>query len=57
MGFPYDEASWSLADGAIFMGWGTAMPGLYTLIAAIICGGVLAYGHVSEKKRSQHFDK
>ena len=27
MGFPYDEAAWSVVDGAMFMGWGTAMPG------------------------------
>ena len=29
MGFPYDEAAWSVVDGAMFMGWGTAMPGVY----------------------------
>ena len=21
MGFPYDEAAWSVVDGAMFMGW------------------------------------
>ena len=26
--FPYSEASWSVVDGAMFMGWGTALPAL-----------------------------
>ena len=34
--FPYSEASWSVVDGAMFMGWGTALPGITTLIAAAI---------------------
>ena len=34
--FPYSEASWSAVDGAMFMGWGTALPGITTLIAAAI---------------------
>jgi len=41
MGFPYDEAAWSVVDGAMFMGWGTAMPGVYTAIAAAVCAYVL----------------
>lgn len=55
MGFPYDEASWSVVDGAMFMGWGSAMPGLYTLIAAIICAAVLFIGHRSEKNKASKF--
>ena len=42
MGFPYDEAAWSVVDGAMFMGWGTAMPGVYTAIAAAVCAYVQA---------------
>lgn len=57
MGFPYEEASWNAADGAMFMGWGTAMPGFYTFIAMAICAGVLIFGHMSEKKRSSKFEK
>lgn len=57
MGFPYDEASWSVVDGAMFMGWGSAMPGLYTLIAAVICVAVLVIGHGSEARKSKKFDK
>lgn len=57
MGFPYDEASWSVVDGAMFMGWGSAAPGFYTLIAAVICVGVLVYGHKTEAKKSKAFDE
>jgi hypothetical protein len=56
MGFPYDEASWSVADGVIFMGWGTAMPGMYTAIAAGICVAVLLFGQATEKSKMRQFD-
>jgi len=48
MGFPYDKADWSVVDGAMFMGWGSAMPGIYTLIAVVICVAVLVAGNRSE---------
>ncbi len=51
MSFPYESATWEVVDGAMFMGWGTAMPGFYTLIAAVICVGVLVYGNRSEHSR------
>lgn len=51
MGFPYAEASWSVVDGAMFMGWGTSMPGVYTAIAIAVCVYVLWAGNRSEKKR------
>ena len=54
MGFPYDEAAWSVVDGAMFMGWGTAMTGVYTAIAAAVCAYVLWAGNKSEHKQ---FDK
>lgn len=57
MGFPYSEASWSVVDGAMFMGWGSAMPGLYTLIAAVLCVLVLVYGQSSERAKTRQFDK
>ncbi|WP_420860422.1 hypothetical protein [Algirhabdus cladophorae] len=57
MGFPYSEATWDVVDGAMFMGWGTAAPGLYTAIAAIICVAVLVIGHSSEAKKAKRFDK
>jgi hypothetical protein len=54
--FPYDEASWSAVDGAMFIGWGTALPGIMTLIAAIICVGVLVIGQKSEAAKAKAFD-
>lgn len=56
MGFPYEEASWSVVDGAVFMGWGGAMPGLYTAIAGIICVGVLVYGQMTEMRKARQYD-
>lgn len=53
--FPYSEASWSAVDGAMFMGWGTALPGITTLIAAAICVFVLVVGQSSESKKSSKF--
>lgn len=55
--FPYEEASWSAVDGAMFMGWGGALPGLTTLIAAIICVVVLVIGQRSEAAKAKAFDK
>ncbi|WGI22110.1 hypothetical protein [Amylibacter sp. IMCC11727] len=57
MGFPYDKADWSVVDGAMFIGWGSSMPGLYTAIAAAICVAVLVIGHGKEAKKAKKFDK
>ena len=50
MGFPYESATWDIVDGAMFMGWGSSMPGLYTAIAAIVCAYVLWAGNRHEQK-------
>lgn len=57
MGFPYDEASWSVVDGAMFIGWGTAMPGIWTLIAAILCIAVLVFGQATEASKTSRYHK
>ncbi len=57
MGFPYDSATWDVVDGAMFMGWGSAMPGVYTAIAAVICVYVLWAGNRSEKKQYEKAEK
>lgn len=49
MGFPYDSATWDVVDGAMFMGWGSAMPGFYTFIAAALCVYVLWEGNRRER--------
>lgn len=51
MGFPYDEATWNAAEGAIFMGFGGSAPGLYSLIAIVVLIGALAVGHIAEAKK------
>ena len=51
MGFPYDQATWDVVDGAMFMGWGSSMPGIYTAIASLICVYVLWAGNRSEHKQ------
>ena len=50
MGFPYDVANWAVVDGsqfdgAYFMGAGGLMPGLYSLIAILLCLVVLWMGN------------
>ena len=54
--FPYQEASWSVVDGAMFIGWGTSLPGWATAISAIICAVVLVIGHMSEAEKAKKFD-
>jgi hypothetical protein len=55
--FPYSEASWSVVDGAMFIGWGGSLPGLTTAIAMIICIVVLVIGQRSETAKAKMFDK
>jgi hypothetical protein len=57
MGFPYGKADWAVVDGAMFMGWGGSAPGLYTLIAAVICITVLWMGNISEKEQYEKAEK
>ena len=56
MGFPYDVANWAVVDGsqldgAYFMGAGGSMPGLYSVIAILLCLVVLWMGNSSEHKQ------
>ncbi|MEP5154576.1 hypothetical protein [Planktotalea sp.] len=55
--FPYDEASWSGVDGAMFMGWGGALPGITTFLAVVVCIAVLVIGQRSETEKAKKFDK
>lgn len=57
MGFPYDEATWDVVDGAMFMGWGGSAPGIYTVIAMAICVFVLWAGNRSEHKKYKDAEK
>ncbi|MFT5065591.1 MAG: hypothetical protein ACJAXK_000753 [Yoonia sp.] len=55
--FPYEEASWSVVDGPMYMLANTSAPGLFTLIAAAICVVVLVIGQRSEAEKTKRFDK
>lgn len=48
MGFPYDPASWDGVSGPIFMGYGTSMPGVFTVIGIVICIAALVIGQAGE---------
>lgn len=48
MGFPYDQGTWEGVSGAIFMGFGTSAPGIYTAIAIIVAIALLAIGQKTE---------
>lgn len=54
--FPYEEADWAVVDGIMFAGGGTALPGICTAIAAIICVVVLIVGQRSETAKAKRFD-
>ncbi len=49
MGFPFDTAMWDPStQEAIFMGAGTAAPGVYALIGIVICIAALVIGQAAE---------
>lgn len=48
MGFPYEPNSWDGVSGAIFMGFGSSMPGMFTVIAIVVAVVLLALGQKTE---------
>ena len=55
MGF--DLESTEAVAGAMFMGWGGAMPGVWTLIGAILCVVALWVGHRHEHEAYKKLKK
>ena len=55
MGFPYETADWAVVDGAMFMGWGSAMPGVYTVLGMVVCAAVLIFGQRTEVTKTAKF--
>ena len=51
MGFPFNEATWNVVTDAMFTGWGSIAPGLYTFIAVVSCIVILWLGNRSEKSK------
>lgn len=50
MGFPFEVASWEGVSGPIFMGYGGAMPGLFSVVAIGLCVVALVIGGKDEAK-------
>ncbi len=48
MGWPFDDPTWDGVSGAIYMGLGTALPGVFSVIAIGLCIAALAYGQAQE---------
>jgi hypothetical protein len=55
--FPYEEASWDVVDGSMFMLAGTAWPGIFTVLAMLVCVAVLVIGQRSESEKAKKFEK
>lgn len=51
MGFPFETATWEGASGPIFMGAGTSAPGIYTVIAIVLCVAALILGQKAEAEK------
>ncbi|MEO0773567.1 MAG: hypothetical protein AAFZ04_10335 [Pseudomonadota bacterium] len=51
MGFPYDTGSYEGVSGAIFMGFGSSMPGIFTVIAIVVAVGLLVAGQATEASK------
>lgn len=55
MGFPFDTPTWDGVSGAIFPGMGSAMPGIFTVIAIGVCVAALFFGNgVEAGKYKKH---
>ena len=48
MGFPYDQATWDVVDGAMYMGAGGGMPAFFTWISIAACIVMLWLGNRGE---------
>ena len=48
MGFPGSEASWSVIEGAMYMGAGGGAPAVYTWISIAMCVAALFMGNRKE---------
>ena len=51
MGFPFDTPTWEGVSGPIFMGTGSTLPGLFSLIAVVICIAALLLGNGMEASK------
>ena len=52
MGFPFNEATWNVVDGAMFIGWGGSAPGFYTGLSAVVLVVLL---YIANKREQSHY--
>lgn len=57
MGFPFETASWDGVSGPIFMGYGSALPGIFSVIAIGLCIAALVIGQKAEAKSYSKYKK
>ena len=50
MGYPYAEATWDAATGAMYMGYGGSLPMVFTLLSAAVCIYALWRGNSAEHR-------
>jgi hypothetical protein len=50
MGFPFEPATWEGVSGPIFMGYGSAWPGIFSVIGIALCIAALVIGQKAEAK-------
>lgn len=55
MGFPFNDPTWEGVSGPIFMGYGSAMPGIFTVISIILCIAALVIGQKAEAEKYKKF--
>jgi len=57
MGFPFETATWEGVSGAIFMGLGSAWPGIFSVISIVLCIAALVIGQKAEAKSYAKYKK
>ncbi|MEP1765574.1 MAG: hypothetical protein ABJJ53_02805 [Sulfitobacter sp.] len=57
MGFPFEPATWEGVSGPIFMGYGGALPGLFSVISIGLCIAALVIGQKAEAKSYSKYKK
>ena len=56
MGFPYDQATWDVVDGAMYMGAGGSLPAIFTWLSIAVCIVLLWKGNKAEHDLYEKMD-
>lgn len=57
MGWNFGTADWAVVEGAMFPGQGGAAPGVWSLIAIILCIVILVMGNMKEHSLYKDVEK